>query len=119
MIRLSLLKRFNYFTINSIYPESQELDQDAGHKRSDRAFRHRRFSTSGCDDSIGERREDFPGMLKKRTFEVVRIRSRKPTDLDFHSTPDAIISYTGTRTFGPDEVRTAGLHIVQQTGPRR
>jgi len=51
--------------------------------------------------TIGERKGDFPGMLKKRTFEVVWIRSRKPTGLDFHSTPDAIISYTGTRTLVP------------------
>jgi alpha-D-xyloside xylohydrolase len=45
--------------------------------------------------TIGKRSGSFPGMLKKRKFEIVWISSQKPSGLDFNSKPDAAVSYNG------------------------
>jgi alpha-D-xyloside xylohydrolase len=46
--------------------------------------------------TIGKREGEFPGMLEKRTFEIVWIGERKPSGLDFLSKPDVIVTYDGT-----------------------
>ena len=45
--------------------------------------------------SIGNRRGNFPGMLKNRTFQVVWITPSTPLPLDFSSKPHQIVSYSG------------------------
>jgi len=45
--------------------------------------------------TVGPRQGSFAGMLMKRTFEIVFISSQKPSGLDFLSTPDAQVTYTG------------------------
>jgi alpha-D-xyloside xylohydrolase len=54
------------------------------------------YSEANHTLTIGDRKGDFPGMLKTRTFEIVWIRDGKPTSLDSQSKPDASISYNGT-----------------------
>jgi alpha-D-xyloside xylohydrolase len=44
---------------------------------------------------IGERQGEFPGMLKKRTFEIVWLSREKPVGLDFERKPDQSITYDG------------------------
>ena len=51
--------------------------------------------------TIGDRRGDFPGMLKHRTFEVVWITAGRPSGLDGTSTPETAISYDGSRQTVP------------------
>jgi alpha-D-xyloside xylohydrolase len=46
--------------------------------------------------TIGRREGEFPGMLDKRTLEIVWIGERKPSGLDFLSKPDVIVTYDGT-----------------------
>jgi alpha-D-xyloside xylohydrolase len=47
--------------------------------------------------TFGKREDEFDGMLKKRTFEIVWISSQKPSGLEFQSKPDTVITYDGTR----------------------
>lgn len=46
--------------------------------------------------TIGERKGEFPGMLRNRTFEIVWIGKGKPAGMDFSGKPDAVVSYDGT-----------------------
>jgi alpha-D-xyloside xylohydrolase len=46
--------------------------------------------------TIGKREGEFPGMLQKRTFEIVWVGERKPSGLDFRSKPDVTVTYDGT-----------------------
>ena len=55
-----------------------------------------RYSEKDHILTIGKRQGKFPGMLKRRTFEVVWIHDGKPTGLDFQSKPDTTVSYDGT-----------------------
>lgn len=45
--------------------------------------------------TIGTRQGHFPGMLKRRTFEILWVTDGKPSSLDFLSKPDAIVTYDG------------------------
>ncbi len=45
--------------------------------------------------TIGSRQGNFPGMLVKRTFEILWIGKARPSTLDFQSKPDATVSYEG------------------------
>jgi alpha-D-xyloside xylohydrolase len=46
--------------------------------------------------TIGERKGEFAGMLKSRTFEISWIGGQKPTGLDFQVKPDLVVTYAGT-----------------------
>jgi alpha-D-xyloside xylohydrolase len=45
--------------------------------------------------TIGERKGAFPGMLKERTFEIVKITPVKPCGFDLTAKPDQIVKYDG------------------------
>ena len=45
--------------------------------------------------TIGKREGEFPGMLEKRTFEIVWIGEGRPSDLQFESKPDLSVTYDG------------------------
>jgi alpha-D-xyloside xylohydrolase len=45
--------------------------------------------------TIEKRFGEFPGMLEKRTFEIIWIKKDKPSGLDFTSKPDLVITYDG------------------------
>ncbi|MGD0339548.1 MAG: TIM-barrel domain-containing protein [Bacteroidota bacterium] len=45
--------------------------------------------------TIGRRQGEFPGMLKKRIFEIVWIGKGKLSGLDFQSEPDVTVMYDG------------------------
>jgi alpha-D-xyloside xylohydrolase len=45
--------------------------------------------------TIGKRQGEFPGMLMKRTFEIVWLGKRKASGLDFQSKPDTTVTYDG------------------------
>jgi alpha-D-xyloside xylohydrolase len=47
--------------------------------------------------TIGKRTGEFPGMLGKRTFEIVWINKHKPVGLDFLTRPDATVVYEGAQ----------------------
>ncbi len=47
--------------------------------------------------TIGQRQGEFPGMLEKRTFEIVWIGKKKPSGIDFQLKLDAVITYDGTQ----------------------
>jgi alpha-D-xyloside xylohydrolase len=47
--------------------------------------------------TIGARQGDFPGMLRKRTFEVVWVSPQRPVALDLEAAPAASVSYDGKR----------------------
>ena len=44
---------------------------------------------------IGNRKGDFPGMLKKRTFDVVIVSENHGNGLEITSSPENIIKYDG------------------------
>lgn len=44
---------------------------------------------------VGQRQGDFPGMLQKRTFEIVFIQPQKPVGLNFQIIPDVTVLYDG------------------------
>ncbi len=46
--------------------------------------------------TIGKRQGDFPGMLAKRTFDIVWMGKAKQSPFDFLTKPDASVSYDGT-----------------------
>jgi alpha-D-xyloside xylohydrolase len=46
--------------------------------------------------TIGKRQGEFPGMLERRTFEIVWIGEQKPAGLSFESKPDVSVTYDGT-----------------------
>ena len=46
--------------------------------------------------TIGQRSGEFPGILKNRSFEIIRISNDKPSGLDFNSKPDVIVKYDGS-----------------------
>jgi alpha-D-xyloside xylohydrolase len=48
--------------------------------------------------TIADRTGEFPGMLNKRTFEVVWIESGVERKLDFDEKPDTIVVYEGRKT---------------------
>jgi alpha-D-xyloside xylohydrolase len=56
--------------------------------------------------TIGERKGDFPGMLKERTFNVVFVAAGHGVGIDAEAKPDRVIRYTGTTV------------TVQKTGER-
>jgi alpha-D-xyloside xylohydrolase len=60
------------------------------------------YNEKGKRLTVGERKGEFPGMLKKRTIEIVWISKRKPTGLDFSAKPDAVVTYDGN----PQTIRT-------------
>jgi alpha-D-xyloside xylohydrolase len=47
--------------------------------------------------TIGGRKGEFPGMLKDRTFEVVRAGKDRKRGMDFNSKPDRALKYSGTK----------------------
>ncbi len=53
------------------------------------------YKENGNVLKIGNRRGGFPGMLDRRTFEIVWIREGRPSRLDFASRPDAVVTYDG------------------------
>jgi alpha-D-xyloside xylohydrolase len=55
------------------------------------------FSWSENDQTltIGAREGEFPGMLRERTINVVKVSMKKPVKLDFERTPDKSVTYTG------------------------
>ncbi|HEY7375989.1 MAG TPA: TIM-barrel domain-containing protein [Polyangia bacterium] len=48
--------------------------------------------------TIGKREGGFPGMLARRTFQVVVIRRDRPVPFSFAPTPDRTVVYTGDAT---------------------
>ena len=46
--------------------------------------------------TIGQRQGEFPGMVEKRTFEIVWIGKKNPSGINFESKPDSTIHYNGT-----------------------
>ena len=51
--------------------------------------------------TIDARKGEFSGMLKKRTFEIVRVGPNDPVALDYDRTPDKIVSYDGQKIVIP------------------
>ena len=47
--------------------------------------------------SIGERKGEFAGMLKERTFQIVWIKKDQPKSFNLKQKPDATIKYSGKR----------------------
>lgn len=47
--------------------------------------------------TIGEREGNFPGLLKRRTFNVVVVSKEKPTGYNFSVVPDRTVKYTGKK----------------------
>ena len=45
--------------------------------------------------TIGERQGSFPGMLARRTFEVVWVTPQRAVGLDFERAPDRVVKYDG------------------------
>jgi alpha-D-xyloside xylohydrolase len=45
--------------------------------------------------TIGERRGEFPGMLKKRTFSVVLVGDNHGVGLPIEEKPDSTVNYEG------------------------
>jgi alpha-D-xyloside xylohydrolase len=45
--------------------------------------------------TLGTRKGEFPGMLRKRSFRVVVVSVEKPVKLNFDTVPDKIIQYEG------------------------
>jgi alpha-D-xyloside xylohydrolase len=45
--------------------------------------------------TIGERKGEFPGMLKKRTFKIVLVTERKGTAIGITAKPDKTVQYDG------------------------
>ena len=46
--------------------------------------------------TIGNREGEFPGMLRTRTFRIVRVSKDKPAVLNFESDPDIVTEYSGS-----------------------
>jgi alpha-D-xyloside xylohydrolase len=46
--------------------------------------------------SIGKRQGSFPGMLQKRTFQIVWVSKETPKALDFNQQVDAVVQYSGS-----------------------
>ncbi|HRU93599.1 MAG TPA: glycoside hydrolase family 31 protein, partial [Candidatus Marinimicrobia bacterium] len=45
--------------------------------------------------TIGKRQGEFPGMLRERTFQIIRVSPDKMTGLDFTLEPDKMVKYDG------------------------
>ncbi|HQH56859.1 MAG TPA: DUF5110 domain-containing protein, partial [Candidatus Marinimicrobia bacterium] len=45
--------------------------------------------------TIGKRQGEFPGMLKERTFQIIRVSPDKMSGLGFTLEPDKIVKYDG------------------------
>ncbi|MEJ2628787.1 MAG: DUF5110 domain-containing protein, partial [bacterium] len=45
---------------------------------------------------IEKRQGEFAGMLKQRTFRIIRVTKDEKTPLDFSASPDKIIEYDGS-----------------------
>ncbi len=45
--------------------------------------------------TIGKRKGSFPGMLKKRTFNIIMVNPEKGTGLHISTQPDRVVSYDG------------------------
>jgi alpha-D-xyloside xylohydrolase len=45
--------------------------------------------------TIGARKGEFSGMLQNRTFNVKVVSKDKPVKLDFNTTPDKVVEYSG------------------------
>jgi len=54
-----------------------------------------RWDEASSTLTIGKRAGNFPGMLARRTFQLVRIRRDRPVPFSFTPTPDKTIVYTG------------------------
>lgn len=55
-----------------------------------------RYDDAGRTLTIAERKGQFPGMLNKRTFEVVWVRADTPRAFDLEGRPDEIVVYRGS-----------------------
>ena len=47
--------------------------------------------------TIGQRKGDFPGMLKERTFNIVVVRDKHGNGISIVETPDKVVKYNGTQ----------------------
>jgi alpha-D-xyloside xylohydrolase len=45
--------------------------------------------------TIGDRKGEFPGMLKERTFNVVLVRENHGNGISIVETPDQVVKYNG------------------------
>jgi alpha-D-xyloside xylohydrolase len=47
--------------------------------------------------TISERKGEFPGMLKRRTFKIVRVKEQQGTGVGITEKPDKVVQYDGTQ----------------------
>ena len=47
--------------------------------------------------TLGERKGEFPGMLKKRTFKIILVREQQGTGIGITGKPDKIVRYDGKK----------------------
>ena len=47
--------------------------------------------------TIGQRKGEFPGMLKERTFNIVVVKENHGNGISIVETPDKVVKYNGTK----------------------
>jgi alpha-D-xyloside xylohydrolase len=75
----------------------EDNGSDYGYERGECATIELSYKTGSGELTIGERKGSFPGMLKERSFEIVRISKERPRGLEFDSRPDRVVKYNGRK----------------------
>ena len=47
--------------------------------------------------TVGERKGEFPGMLKRRTFRIILVKEQQGSGIGITEKPDKVIQYDGTQ----------------------
>jgi alpha-D-xyloside xylohydrolase len=75
----------------------EDAGSDYGYERGECATIELSYDAKSGTLTLGGRKGSFPGMLRERTFEIVRISKDRPRGLEFDSRPDQVIRYSGRK----------------------
>lgn len=75
----------------------EDAGSDNGYERGEYATIELSYKTGSRELTIGPRKGSFPGMLRTRTFEIVRISKDRSRPLEFESKPDRAVKYDGRK----------------------
>ena len=91
------IRLFIYTGSNCSFNLYEDEDTNYNYEKGMFSITPLKYNEKNHEIIIGERQGKFPGMLEKRTFEIIWIDKENPSGLKFDSKPDSVIKYDGTQ----------------------
>lgn len=86
-----------YTGANGTFTLYEDENETYNYEKGDYAIIQFSWNDASRILTIADRKGEFPGMLKERTFNVVLVNENHGTGVEIVSTPDKVIKYDGTR----------------------